>query len=126
MKILYIEDNKQLALLVCTLLRGHGYEVDYFAMGVSGLERFYRDFQSWDAVMIDLELPDVSGHTLLPEIAAQRPNLPIVVYSGAYGLKERFELYTSGAAAVLSKPTCGQDLLDVLKGLIESPLEPIR
>jgi DNA-binding NtrC family response regulator len=71
-------------------------------------------------------LPDVPGHTLLPEFAAQRPGLPIIVYSGASGLKDRFKLYASGASAGLPKPTRGQDLLDVVEGLIESPPEPIR
>jgi DNA-binding response OmpR family regulator len=125
MKILYIEDNKKLADLVCTLLRGRGYEVEYFALGKPGLERFYQDFQSWDAVIIDLELPDVAGQTLLPEMVAQRPGLPIVVYSGVNGVKQQFELFSSGASAVLSKPTPGQDLIDVLQHLIETPPEPI-
>jgi len=49
-----------------------------------------------------------------------------VVYSGASGLKDRFELYSSGASALLSKPTSAQDLLDVLKGLIDLPPEAIR
>jgi FixJ family two-component response regulator len=75
---------------------------------------------------LDLDLPDVAGQHLIPEIAAQRPGLPIVVYSGDVGVKDRFELYASGASTVLSKPTAGQDLLDVLQGLIEMPAEPIR
>jgi DNA-binding response OmpR family regulator len=125
MKILYIEDNEKLAALVCTLLRGYGYEVEYFALGKPGLEKFYQDSASWDAIIIDLELPDVSGQALLPEMAAHRPGLPIVVYSGMSGVRQRFELFSSGAAAVLSKPTPGQDLLDVLQHLIEIPPEPI-
>lgn len=124
MKLLYIEDNEQLAFTVCCLLRSHGYEVEHNALGQPGLKRFYEDSQSWDAIIIDLELPDISGQTILPEIAAQRPGLPIVVYSGASGLRERFELYSSGATAVLPKPTPGQDLLDVLKYVIETPPSP--
>jgi DNA-binding response OmpR family regulator len=126
MKILYIEDDQRVAALICTLLREQGYDVEYFALGNAGLERFNQDVPAWDAVIIDLNLPDVSGQSILPQIAVQRPNLPIVVYSGVSGLNERFELYSSGAAALLTKPTNGQDLLDVLKGLIESPPEPIR
>ena len=126
MKILYIEDNQQMAFLVCSLLKGHGYEVEHFALGKPGLEGFLQAVPSWDAVIMDLDLPDVAGQNLIPEIAAQRPSLPIVVYSGAPGLKDRFELYASGASTVLSKPTAGQDLLDVLKGLIELPVAPIQ
>lgn len=126
MKVLYIEDNEKLAYLVCALLEGHGYQVEHYVLGKLGLERFKHDCASWDVVIIDLDLPDVSGRDLIPEIAAQRPNLPIVVYSGESGLRERFELYSSGASALLSKPTPGQDLLDVLKHLVDSPPTPIN
>jgi len=128
MKILYIEDNDQMAFLVCTLLKAHGYEVEHVALGKPGLERFYEAYPSWDAVILDLALPDVSGRDLLPEMAAQRPNLPIVVYSGMngprFGLDSRFELFSTGASAVLWKPSGGQKLLDVLQELIGAPPKP--
>ncbi len=125
MKILYIEDDKRLAKLVRSLLKTNGYEVEHFALGEAGLVRFYEAFQVWDAAIVDLDLPDVPGSTLIPEIAALRPNLPIVVFSGTGDLRNRWELYPSGDATPLSKPTSGKDLLDVVKCLIESPHEPI-
>lgn len=126
MKILYIEDFEKLARFVCILLEKHGYEVEHHALGKPGLERFRQEPESWDAVIIDLELPDVSGQKLIPEIAVLRPALPIVVYSGMKGLEDRFELYSSGASALLTKPCGAKDLLDVLKGLIEIPPEPVK
>jgi len=125
MKILYIEDNKKLAELVCTLLKGHGHEVEHNALGKSGLKSFLQDPQAWDAVIVDLDLPDIAGQDIIPEIAAQRPAFPIVVYSGENELKDRFELYSLGASALISKPCGAQDLLDVLEGLIELPPAPI-
>jgi len=121
MKILYFEDNEQMAVLVGALLKGHGYDVEHFALGKPGLARFCETPQSWDAVIVDLDLPDVPGMALIPEIAERCPTLPIIVYSGMSGMKEHFELYTSGASAVLLKPSQGQDLLDVLKELIKLP-----
>jgi DNA-binding response OmpR family regulator len=122
MKLLYIEDDERLAVLVCMLLKSHGYEVEHFAMGKPGLDRFYLALPSWGAVIIDLDLPDVSGRTLIAEMAAQCPTLPIVVYSGMngtrFGLANRFELFSAGAAAVLWKPSGGEKLLGVLKELI--------
>ncbi len=94
-------------------------------MGKPALEIFSPNPQAWDAVIIALDLPDVPGQELIPQIAALCPSLPIVVYSGVSGLKDRFELYTSGASALLFKPTGGRDLLDVLKGLIEIPPTPM-
>jgi len=125
MKILYIEDDENLAVLVCILLKSHGYEVEHYALGKPGLERFLQISSTWDAVIIDLDLPDISGRTLIPEMVAHRPALPIVVYSGLngprFGVENRFQLHIAGAAAFVWKPSGGQKLLDVLKELIETP-----
>jgi DNA-binding response OmpR family regulator len=126
MKILYIEDNKRMVDLVCALLLGHGYEVEPFSLGKPALAKFQEDPSTWDAAVVDLDLPDIAGQKIIAEMSALRPNLPIVVYSGVSNVKERFELYSSGASALLSKPTGAQDLLDVLKGLIELPPGPIE
>ncbi len=129
MKVLYIEDDERMAQLVCLLLRSHGYEVEHCALGQTGLEKFYQNYPEWDAVIIDLDLPDVSGRTLIPEMAAQRPTLPIVIFSGLngprFGLDNRFELYSTGASAFLWKPSGGQKLLEVLAELIETPPTPL-
>jgi DNA-binding response OmpR family regulator len=126
MKILYIEDNEKLAELVCGLLAGHGYEVEHEALGRLGLTRFLQDPQSWDAAIVDLELADMPGRDIIPEIAARRPSFPIIVYSGEGELHDRFELYSLGASALIAKPSGAQDLLDVLGGLIEIPPVPIH
>lgn len=126
MKILYIEDYEELAELVITVLKNNGYEVGHYKLGQEGLARFHQNPQEWDAVIIDLGLPDIAGQDIIPKIAKQCPATPIIVYSGANEVKERFELYTSGASALLSKPCCAQDLLDVLKGLIDMPPAPIK
>jgi DNA-binding response OmpR family regulator len=126
MKILYVEDNESLAATVCSFLTSHGYQVEHFARGSAGLGRFAEDPQFWDLAMVDLELPDMSGQTVVSQISAQRPNLPIVVHSGVPGMKERYELISSGASALLAKPTEAQDLLDTLKGLIDLPPDTIR
>lgn len=94
-------------------------------MGKPGLERFYQASASWDAVIIDLDLPDVSGREIIPKIAAQCSQLPIVVYSGLSGLRHRFEIISTGATALLSKPSNAQDLLDILKYVIETPSSPL-
>ncbi len=126
MKILYIEDNETLAIVVCSLLKQHHYDVTYFDRGTAGIEKFREAPTYWDAVIVDLDLPDLPGRTLITEMAKTRPALPIVVYSGTGGLMQKLELYSMGASALLAKPCEAQDLLDVLKGLIDLPPEKIQ
>jgi DNA-binding response OmpR family regulator len=126
MKVLYIEDDANQSMLVKLLLTGQGYEVEHYALGKPGLERFLQEPDAWDATLIDLVLPDMSGEEIIPQIFAKRPLLPIIVHSGTHGMKHRYELYSSGASALVPKPCEAQDLLDVLAGLIETPPEPIK
>jgi two-component system response regulator TctD len=128
MKILYIEDDKKLAKLVCLLLQSHGYDVDHCARAQHGLDMFCLGLTTWNAVIVDLELPDGSGRLLISEMAAKRPGLPIIVHSGLngpkFGLDSRFELFSSGVSAFVWKPSGGQPLLDVLKEVTRTPSTP--
>ena len=80
-------------------------------------------------MILDLDLPDVSGRTLIPEMVARCPALSIVVYSGLngprFGLENRLQLHIAGAYAFVWKPSGGQKLLDVLKELTETPPSPM-
>ncbi len=126
MKILYIEDDEKLAKLVCLLLESHGYDVAHCARAQHGLDTFCLALSTWNAVIIDLDLPDGSGRLLISEIAAKRPTLPIIVHSGLsgprFGLDNRFELFSAGVSAFVWKPSGGQPLLNVLKELTRMPL----
>jgi len=125
MKILYIEDDKKLAKLVCLLLESHGYDVEHCARAQHGLDTFCLALPTWNAVIVDLDLPDGSGRLLISEMSAKRPALPIIVHSGLngprFGLDNRFELFSAGVSAFVWKPSGGQPLLDVLKELTRTP-----
>jgi two-component system response regulator TctD len=125
MKILYIEDDKRLAKLVCLLLESHGYDVEHCARAQRGLDTFCLGLPTWNAVIVDLDLPDGSGRLLISEMAAKRPGLPIIVHSGLsgprFGLDNRFELFSAGVSAFVWKPSGGQPLLNVLKELTRMP-----
>ena len=125
MKILYIEDDNQMAKLVCMLLASHGYDVDHCAKAQNGYDRFCLALLTWDAVIVDLDLPDGSGRLLISEMAAKRPALPIIVHSGLsgprFGLYNRFELFCEGVSAFVWKPSGGRPLLTVLKELTRTP-----
>jgi CheY-like chemotaxis protein len=124
-KILYVEDNKPMALSVSFILKSHKFSVKHFEFGKKAIEAFHKCPMDWHAAIIDLGLPDITGMELITEINKNCPTLPIIVLSGASNIMERLYLYTSGASAVLAKPCHGQDLIDVLNGLITMPPAPL-
>jgi two-component system, OmpR family, response regulator Irr len=62
-KILYIEDERQIAEIYAELLRAHGYEVDLQFDGKSGLDQARSE--SYDVILLDLMLPQISGIDVL-------------------------------------------------------------
>ena len=115
--ILHIEDDPEVAGAIGQLLEANGYEVTHAADGLSGLIAFNQDPDQWAVVLVDLNLPHVSGNSLLKEMHRLRPNLPLIVLTGA----ERgtsLEVFDQGAVILWHKPVSSTEILENLKALI--------
>jgi DNA-binding response OmpR family regulator len=117
--VLHIEDDPEVAGAVAQLLEANGYEVTHAADGLSGLLAFNQNPDQWSAVLVDLQLPHVSGNSLLKEMHRARPSLPLIVLTGAPP-GTNLDVYEQGAAILWHKPVSSTDLLENLKVLIHS------
>lgn len=119
--LLHIEDNKSnLALLEWILDREADVELCSAMLGGRGLE-LAREQQP-DLIVLDLQLPDMSGETVLQclqEDVATRP-IPVVILSGDDSVKRRQRLLKLGARDYLVKPLDIRHFLDVVVANIES------
>ncbi|NDY42833.1 sigma-54-dependent Fis family transcriptional regulator [Dissulfurirhabdus thermomarina] len=98
-KILIVEDNRKLAALFAEALAGR------FETEVAGtLREGARRLDRCDALLLDLQLPDGDGLSLIPEARRRRPGLPIIVAT-AYGtVQKAVEALRLGAQDFLEKP----------------------
>lgn len=115
--ILHIEDDPEVAGAVGQLLENSGYEVTHAADGLSGLLAFNQNPDQWSAVLVDLQLPHVSGNSLLKEMHKARPSLPLIVLTGA-AKGTNLDVYEQGAVILWHKPVSSSELLENLKALI--------
>lgn len=115
--ILHIEDDPEVAGAVGSLLEANGYEVTHAADGLSGLLAFNQNPDQWAAILVDLQLPHVSGKSLLKEMHKSRPHLPLIVLTGAEK-GTNLEVYEEGAVILWHKPVSSTDLLENLKAVI--------
>ncbi len=115
--ILHIEDDPEVASSVADLLNSNGYEVTHAADGLSGLLAFNQNPNQWSAVLIDLNLPHVSGNDLLKELHRIRPDLPLIVLTGAEP-GSNLEVYEQGAIILWHKPVSAAEMLENLKALV--------
>ncbi len=116
--ILYIEDDRPTATAFTYLLKKEGLSVKHFSTGSAALDYFRENAKTCLAVILDLDLPDMPGADLIPEISEKYAHVPILVLSGLDDVKERLYLYTSGAYAVISKPCDSKQFISTLKGFL--------
>jgi DNA-binding response OmpR family regulator len=117
--ILHIEDDPEVAAAVGELLENNGYDVTHAADGLSGLLTFNQNPAQWSAVLVDLQLPHVSGNSLLKEMHKLRPELPLIVLTGA-APGTNLNVYEQGAVILWHKPVSSREMLENLKALIHA------
>lgn len=76
-RILVIDDEPSVGLLVSHVLRDAGFEVVFAKTGAEGLAHF--DAGGFDALFVDLMMPDMPGEAVIREVKARRPSLPVVL-----------------------------------------------
>lgn len=75
-KILFVEDEEDLTLIVADTLRGQGYDVITAADGIQGLEKFKSE--GADIVVADVMMPKMDGFTMAKEIRKLSPTVPLL------------------------------------------------
>ncbi|MFO0829753.1 MAG: response regulator [Phycisphaerales bacterium] len=82
-RVLVIDDDAAIVSVVTTMLGQLGYAPVGFHLPPSGLAAFLEDPKSWNLAIVDLNMPVIDGGAIVEAMRAARPDLPIVVLSGA-------------------------------------------
>jgi DNA-binding NtrC family response regulator len=115
--VLLVEDNPQLRAAIAEGLEHEGFAVAQALDGADALDRLVGF--AYDALVIDLGLPDRNGMDVLEEAVGLFPALHAVVITGLGGVKEAVQAIKQGAADFLVKPFQLAQLTGVLKTAIE-------
>ena len=112
MKVLLVDDDKPLNRSLAAILRSAGYLVTTAHNGNEAVEAS-RD-TAFEAVILDIKLPDIDGIELLKNIKAVDPVIGTMMLSGAATLEDAVETLNQGADAFILKPVEPDDLLHKL------------
>lgn len=117
-KILVVEDNELNLKLFCDLLRAHDYEAEPVDDGRVALERA-RAYAP-DLIIMDIQLPHVSGLELIGEIKAdeQLKHIPIMAVTAYAAKGDEDVIRTAGAEAYISKPISVMRFVEAVRALI--------
>ncbi|RJP81261.1 MAG: PAS domain-containing sensor histidine kinase [Desulfobacteraceae bacterium] len=121
-KILFVDDEPALIDAGKRLLQRLGYEVITAESGMKAHELFCRNPESFDLVITDTTMPNMTGIELSKELHAVRPDLPIIVCSGFSELISAEIASEMGIQAYIMKPFIRQEMADAIrKALSKNP-----
>ncbi len=112
MRLLLVEDNRANANLFTRVLQHAGYEVVHTLYGFEGLEMARQ--QEFDAILMDLDLPDTDGNHICRLIRPMRPTVPILAITATADPVMLRQADTAGFDAVLLKPVSVFTLIDTV------------
>lgn len=114
-KILVIDDEPSITLVIRRLLISQGYEV--FELHDSLKLEDYLLYTDLDLIITDLKMPGRDGMEVIKIVRLSRPNVPIAVLTGHATIDNAVEATKCGAAAFLSKPIKSDELISAVNKL---------
>jgi DNA-binding response OmpR family regulator len=102
MRILVAEDDAPLADFLCQQLQQEQFSVQVVSDGIAA-QQLASD-QSYDLVLLDLTLPGAQGLDVLRVIRSKKPDLPVLIVTGANKVEERVRGLDAGADDYVAKP----------------------
>jgi two-component system cell cycle response regulator DivK len=117
-KVLVVEDNELNLKLFCDLLRAHNYIAEPVRDGREAVERA-REFAP-DLVIMDIQLPNVSGLELIETLKAdeQLKPIPIMAVTAYAGKGDEERIRAAGAEAYVSKPISVGRFVESVEALV--------
>jgi two-component system cell cycle response regulator CtrA len=116
MRLLLIEDDRAMARAVQLMLDEAGFEHETATTGEAALE-FARTYE-FDAILLDLTLPDLHGHEVLKRLRLLRVNTPVLILSGDSDTTTKVTGFGAGADDYVTKPFDKAELLARLHALV--------
>ena len=119
MKLLLVEDDKEVAAYVRRALSEAGHTIDVAAMGRDGL--LLAAAEPYDVIVLDRMLPQIDGLSILRTIRASGVKTPVLLLTALGGIDDRVEGLEAGADDYLVKPFAISELLARVNALARRP-----
>jgi heavy metal response regulator len=119
MRVLVVEDEPGIALFVRQGLSEAGYAVDVAGDGEEGLD--YALAAEYDAIVLDILLPQMDGLDLLRELRERGLMTPVLLLTARDTVEDRVQGLDAGADDYLVKPFAFSELLARIRALLRRP-----
>jgi two-component system response regulator HydG len=117
-KILIIDDEVNVALLLSKFLTRNGFDVETASNGTAGMECLKNG--DFSLVLCDFRLEDTDGREMLKNIKIQYPKTGVIIITGYSDIKMAVELIKMGAYDYITKPLYPDEILNTVNKAIET------
>jgi len=115
MRILLVEDERQLADTLARGLRREGMAVDVAYDGIEGHEKW--TYTDYDVVVLDRDLPGISGDEVMRQLATSGTLTRVLMLTASGSVRDRVNGLSLGADDYLSKPFAFAELVARIRAL---------
>ena len=115
MRILLVEDERELSNALTAILTKSNYSVDPVYDGEDAL--YYLETENYDVMILDIMIPKIDGIQVLKKIRNEGNNIPVIMLTAKSEIDDRVVGLDAGADDYLTKPFATKELLARLRAL---------
>src|SRR3984893_17153655 len=116
MRVLLIEDDSATAQSIELMLQSEGFNVYKTDLGEEGVD--LGKIYDYDIILLDLNLPDMSGYEVLRSLRSAKVPTPILILSGLASIEDKIKGLGLGADDYLPKPFHKDELIARIHAIV--------
>ena len=116
MRVLLIEDDSATAQSIELMLRSESFNVYITDLGEEGID--LGKIYDYDIILLDLNLPDVSGFDVLRKLRVSKVKSPVLILSGLVAIEDKIKGLGYGADDYMTKPFHKDELVARIQALV--------
>ena len=121
MRVLLVEDEPEMAAALTVALKNYDMVVDHVSTLTDAEEAVF--LNDYGAILLDRQLPDGDGLTLIPKLRAKGVGTAVIVLTARGELTDRITGLDTGADDYLGKPFAVEELLARLRAVLRRPTD---
>jgi two-component system, cell cycle response regulator CtrA len=116
MRVLLIEDDDTAAQSIELMLKSEGFNCSRTSLGEEGID--LGKIYDYDIILLDLNLPDMSGFDVLRKMRVSKVRTPVLILSGLAGLEDKIKALGVGADDYVTKPFHKDELVARIHAIV--------
>jgi CheY-like chemotaxis protein len=124
-RILIIDDDNINAMLARSVLERNGCTVQIASNPVKALEKYAREKDAIDLVIVDYFMPTLDGGETVLHLRKLNPEVKVLLFSGADEMRLRQIIRQYNIEGYLHKPLRKEEALQLIRQILPAPSEPV-